>query len=824
MSNNFTPRSQQALAFAKKEAEALGDSFIGTHHLLLGLLKLGQGVASNVLFKLGIEIKDIHDSLIDKTDIDKEKQTLVKNQLEHSLPYSKGIQEVISSAQAEAKQMNIVYIGTEHLLLGLLKVKNCAAYKVLTNLDISFDEVKDEIFRELDPNFQSPEPVLAGEVSNPKSGSKKKSNLKQFTVDMTEMARSKKFDPVIGREAEIDRAIQILGRRTKNNPILIGEAGVGKTAIAEGLAQKIVNKQVPSSLLEKRILSLDIGSVVAGTIYRGQFEERIKSIMDEAKKDKNIIFFIDELHMIVGAGSASGTLDASNIFKPALSRGEFQCIGATTFSEYKKHIEKDAALERRFQQIKIEPPTIEQTISILNGIKSNYEEYHRVVYTDEAIIASCELSDRYITNRYFPDKAIDLLDEAGSKARSKIERFDFDTETHQNRLEQLQEEKTLSIKAQKFEKAASLRDEEKKLKVELQQKYDQWKNSSQNEVLTISKNDIAEIISLWTGVPVTKITEKETAKLLNLEKDLQSKVIGQVEAIAALSRALKRARVDFKDPNRPIGSFLFLGPTGVGKTYLTKILTETMYVSKKSLIQIDMSEYMEKFSLSRLIGSPPGYVGHDEGGQLTEAVRKNPYSVILFDEIEKAHPDISHLLLQILEEGKITDSLGRMIDFKNTIIILTSNLGAESFSKPQEKLGFGGYLSLDSDIDTKVLEQTKSFFKPEFLNRLDKQIVFKRLEKTHIKQILEIELKKLKEKLRTKKINIEFHASAKEFLVEKGFSETYGARPLKRLLEEQIEDVIVDEILKESLTENVTLVFSKLKNNEKINFKIKLCS
>jgi ATP-dependent Clp protease ATP-binding subunit ClpC len=821
MLNNFTPRAQQALAFAKKEADNLSDNYIGTHHLLIGILKLSQGVASTVLQALDIKTENIFDVLQSSLNESSEENILANKQTTNSQPYSLKIKQAISFAQEEARSLSHNYIGTEHLILGITKDPNNNASKILSKFDITFKEIKKEILKELDPSQQSgEEPVLAGTQTETKSNNKKKTLIKQYTTDLTELAKNKKIDPVIGRDLEIQRAIQILCRRTKNNPVLLGEAGVGKTAIAEGLAQKIVYKQVPTRLLEKRVLVLDMGLLVAGTMYRGQFEERIKAIMDEAKRDKNIIFFIDELHTIVGAGSASGTLDASNIFKPALGRGEFQCIGATTLTEYRKFIEKDSALERRFQQIKIEAPTIEQSIKIIQGVKEKYEEHHRVLYTEKAIIASCELSNRYITNRQLPDKAIDLIDEAGSRVRTKAEQFPVNSEQHQLDLETIQQEKTLAIKAQKFEKAASLRDKEKALKSDYDNNIKKWKSENETKILEVDEHIIAEVISAWTGIPSTKLTEKESQKLLQLEDTLNQEIIGQAEAVVNITKALKRARTDFKDPKKPIGSFLFLGPTGVGKTYLTKLLAKTMFNDEHSLVQIDMSEYMEKFSLSRLIGSPPGYIGHDEGGQLTEIVRKRPYSVVLFDEIEKAHPDITHLLLQVLEEGKLTDSLGRIIDFKNTIIILTSNIGAEVFSQKKENMGFGGHLNLTKTCTEEIMKQLKATFKPEFLNRLDNTIIFKPLEKKHIEKILDLQIASLTKKLTTKNTQIIFHSSAKEFLIEKGFDEINGARPLKRTIQLYVEDLLIDELLKNNLTENSKVTLTKNKNKDELSVKI----
>jgi ATP-dependent Clp protease ATP-binding subunit ClpC len=813
MSNHFTPRAQQALALAKKEAEQLNHNYIGTEHLLLGLLKLGQGLALKILQNIGIEPKDIYEIIEQEVDSDSSQEP--QSSSSSNIPITPRVKKVIALAEKEAKQLAHSYVGTEHLLLGLIKEGEGVAAKVLKSFDVNFEEIKNEILKELDPNFKPQEMITAGDSNQHSDTPKKKGTfLKTYGKDLTELAENKQLDPVIGRTKEIERVIQILCRRTKNNPLLIGEAGVGKTAIAEGLAKEIITGNVPDVIKNKRVISLDLALVVAGTIYRGQFEERIKSIMSEVKKNGNVILFIDEIHTMVGAGAASGSMDASNIFKPALSRGELQIIGATTLSEHRKHIEKDAALERRFQQIIIEPPTIDQTIEILQGIRSKYEQHHKAKILDCCLISAAALAERYITNRFLPDKAIDLIDEAGSVARMKARTPMPDLSQIENEIIKLTEQKEEAIRTQHFEQAALIRDKEKKCKQSKQQILDEWNESKIEKEVIVGEDDIMKVLSGWTGIPLSKIEQKEAAKLLALEEELSKMIIGQPEAVSVISKALRRARADLKDPKRPIGSFLFLGPTGVGKTSLTHTLSELMFGTKDATIQIDMSEYMEKFSVSRLIGSPPGYVGYEEGGQLTEAVRRKPYSVVLFDEVEKAHPDALHILLQILEEGKITDSIGRKVDFRNTIIIMTSNVGAQAVKK-QTSLGFGVKCEPSSDFQlmkTKTLEEAKQFFKPELLNRIDAQIVFQSLGKEDISKIVDIEMIKIIERIKAKNLNLILSESAKEFLIEKGYDEAYGARPMKRAIENYIENPLAEEILKETFKSNDTIIAIKKDN------------
>ena len=796
MSSNFTPRAQQSLALAKKEAEHLNHNYIGTEHLLLGLLKLGQGLALKILTNVGIHVDDVYEAIEENVGPGS------KEPVQGNIPFTPRVKKVLALAEKEAKKMGHTYVGTEHLLLGLIKEGDGVAAQVIQSFDVDFDTIRDEILKELDPNFKPEEPIAAGAEQNSSSSSKKKKSpaLKAYGKDLTEQAEKGELDPVIGRENEIERIIQILCRRSKNNPVLIGEAGVGKTAIAEGLAQEIASGNVPEILQKKRVIALDLTLMVAGTMYRGQFEERIKAVMEEIKKDGNVILFIDEVHMMVGAGSASGSMDASNIFKPALSRGEIQIIGATTLSEYRKFIEKDAALERRFQQIKVEAPTIDQTIQILKGIRPKYEAHHKAKFLDESLEAAANLSERYLTNRFLPDKAIDLMDEAGSKARINARVLPPNVKDIEEEIEAIYKKKNDAIMAQEFEKAAALRDEEKKAKKKLETVHEQWFKDKQEKQVVVGEEEIMKVLAKWTGIPLSRMEQSEAVKLLSMESDLSRKVIGQNEAVVAVSKSLRRSRADLKDPKRPIGSFLFLGPTGVGKTYLTQTLAEFMFGTKESIIQIDMSEYMEKFSVSRLIGPPPGYIGYEEGGQLTEAVRRKPYSVVLFDEIEKAHPDAMHILLQILEEGKLTDSLGRKIDFRNTIIILTSNVGAQMIKK-QTSLGFGVRTEPSDDYDSmraKILEESKTAFKPELLNRLDDLIVFHTLKKEDIIKIVDLETRKLLERLKSKNINLTLDDSAKDFLVEKGYDSAYGARPMRRAVERYIEDPMAEEILKQT--------------------------
>jgi len=816
--NNFTPRAQQVLALARKEADRFHHTYVGTEHLLLGLINLGQGVAVNVLQKLGLSLDTVRGA------VEKQVGTGPETKPTGNIPYTPRVKQVLALANKEAKALNHSYVGTEHILLGLLREGDGVAARVLRSLDVDIERCRNEILIELDPNFsENPESGAepAGVGSNPQEDRKeiKTPALKSFGRDLTEMAKKGDLDPVVGREKEIRRVIQVLCRRTKNNPVLIGEAGVGKTAIVEGLAQEIASGVVPEIILDKRVITLDLALMVAGTKYRGQFEERIKAVMDEIRKCGNVILFIDELHTIVGAGAAEGAMDASNIFKPALSRGEMQCIGATTLAEYRKYIEKDSALDRRFQSVKVDPPSVEDSIQILRGIRSKYEEHHKVEFTDQALESATKLSDRYITGRFLPDKAIDVIDESGSRARINSLERPPEIEAYVETIEEVCGKKEEAISSQNFEDAARFRDEEKRLRKERENKLDEWKKSRDEQKITVSDDDILHVISDWTGIPLTRMEEQDSAKLLHLEQDLQSQVVGQDPATIAIARALRRSRADLKDPRRPIGSFMFLGPTGVGKTHLAKTLAESMFGSSDAIIQVDMSEYMEKFSVSRLIGSPPGYVGYEEGGQLTEAVRRRPYSVILLDEIEKAHPDVVQLLLQVLEEGRLTDSLGRKIDFRNTILIMTSNVGAEILQK-NSSMGFGSEDTM-ADFERakdRILDETKRLFKPEFLNRLNELIIFRPLDRTHMRGIVDLELKRVLERLSDRDISFTLTDAARDFLLEEGYDEKYGARPLRRAIERYIEDGLAEAILGGSIKPGEPILVDKHEDSKELTF------
>ena len=792
--NNFTPRAQQVLALARKEADRFNHNYVGTEHLLLGLIKLGQGVAVNVLQKMGMDLETV------RMEVEKQVGSGPETKMVGNIPYTPRVKKVLALAGKEAKALNHSYVGTEHILLGLLREGEGVAARVLKSLEVDIERTRNEILKELDPNFTPPESEQ--ETGGTETSSKKDVKtpaLRAFGRDLTELAKKSELDPVIGRVNEIERVIQVLCRRTKNNPVLLGEAGVGKTAIAEGLAQEIASGNVPELLREKKVITLDLALMVAGTKYRGQFEERIKAVMDEIRRSKNVILFIDELHTIVGAGSAEGAMDASNIIKPALSRGELQCVGATTLNEYRKYIEKDAALERRFQTVRVEAPTVEEAILILKGLRPKYEAHHKAKLTDESLELAVKLSERYITGRFLPDKAIDVMDEAGARARINAMTRPPDVKEIEREIEEIRLEKEAAIKAQDFEKAASLRDKEKQTKDKLEGILAHWREEREEKEVLVSADDMMNIISKMTGVPLQKMEQKETEKLLQMEHELKGKVIGQDEAVTAISKALRRSRADLKDPRRPIGSFIFLGPTGVGKTFLAQTLAEFMFGDRDALIQIDMSEYMEKFTASRLIGSPPGYVGYEEGGQLSEAVRRRPYSVVLFDEIEKAHPDVMHLLLQILEEGKVTDSLGRKIDFRNTIIIMTSNVGAETLRR-QTTMGFGATKPVgEHEYDTmrdRLLEEARKAFKPEFINRLDDIIVFHQLTKPDLLQIIDLEVAKVFARIKDKDVQLELDQASKEFLIEKGYDPQYGARPMRRAVERYLEDPFAEELLR----------------------------
>jgi ATP-dependent Clp protease ATP-binding subunit ClpC len=825
--NNFTPRAQQVLALARKEADRFNHNYVGTEHLLLGLIKLGQGVAVNVLQKLGLDLETV------RMEVEKQVGSGQEQKMVGNIPYTPRVKKVLALASKEARALNHSYVGTEHILLGLLREGEGVAAQVLKSLEIDIERTRNEILKELDPNFtpqehESDDDAFQESVgpaeprSRPGSKESKTPALKAFGRDLTELATKGEMDPVIGRADEIERVIQILCRRTKNNPVLIGEAGVGKTAIVEGLAQEIVSGNVPEILRDKKVITLDLALMVAGTKYRGQFEERIKAVMDEIRRHRNVILFIDELHTIVGAGSAEGAMDASNIIKPALSRGELQCVGATTLNEYRKYIEKDAALERRFQTVKVEEPSEDDAIRILMGIKPKYEAHHKAIYTDEAITQSVKLSSRYLTGRFLPDKAIDIMDEAGARARISSMTRPPELKEIEAEIERIRTEKEAAIKDQDFEKAASLRDGERNTRKKLESLIETWRASNEEKRVTVGLDEIMSVVSKWTGVPLNRMEEKEAQKLLKMDQELKGKVIGQDHAVVAISKALRRSRADLKDPRRPIGSFLFLGPTGVGKTFLARNLAEFMFGDPDALIQIDMSEYMEKFTASRLIGSPPGYVGYEEGGQLSEAVRRRPYSVVLFDEVEKAHPDVMHLLLQILEEGTITDSFGRKVDFRNTIIILTSNVGAELIKK-QNVMGFGAIGADAHDyasMKDKITEQAKRHFKPEFLNRLDDLIVFHMLEKPDLIRIVDLEIDKVLKRVRDKHIRVELDASAKELLIEEGYDPAYGARPMRRAVERHLEDPFAEHLLRGDIKEGDKVRVARREGERTLKFSV----
>ena len=786
---NLTPRAQQILSLAKQEAVRFKHNYIGTEHILLGIIRLGNGVAFNVLQKMGLDLETIRAAVEQEVGLGTDSIGPKDN-----IPYTSRVKKVFSLAGKEAKTLNHSYIGTEHILLGLLREGDGVAARVLKHLDI--DKTRNEILAELDPNAAT---VTSGGASseNTESRNTKMPCLKAFGRDLTELARNGQMDPVIGRQNEIRRVIQILARRTKNNPVLIGEAGVGKTAIVEGLAQEIANGTVPEILHGKRLITLDLALMVAGTKYRGQFEERIKGVMDEIRRAKNVILFIDELHTLVGAGGAEGAMDASNIFKPALSRGELQCIGATTLDEYRKHIEKDTALERRFQSITVNDPTPADAIQILKGLRVKYEDHHKCTYTEDAIETAVKLSDRYISARHLPDKAIDVLDEAGARARIQNSQPSPELDALQKEIDAIRAQKEAAIASQNYEDAARHRDHEKQLRATLEQRREEWRKNHAQTRVTVTEDDMYKVVSEWTGIPLSRMEKKETQKLLEIENDLQTRIIGQDPACQVIARALRRSRANLKDPRRPIGSFLFLGPTGVGKTMLAKTLAEKMFGDQDALVQFDMSEYMDKYTTSRLIGSPPGYVGHDEGGQLTEAIRRKPYSVLLFDEIEKAHPDVIQLLLQVLEDGRLTDSLRRTVDFRNTIIIMTSNAGADILQR-QSPLGFTGNDPATDHEKTRerILEETKRYFKPEFLNRLTEIVIFTPLNREHLTRIVDLEIEKVAQRLSTQNIQLQFTPPARAFLLEHGHDEKYGARPLRRAVERHLEDPLAEMIIR----------------------------
>ncbi|MDJ0516407.1 MAG: ATP-dependent Clp protease ATP-binding subunit [Trichodesmium sp. MO_231.B1] len=785
MFERFTEQSIKVIMLAQEEARRLGHNFVGTEQILLGLIGEGTGIASKVLKEHGVNLKD------------------ARNEVEKiigrgsgftpaEIPFTPRVKRMLEISLEEARKLDHNYIGTEHLLLGLLQDSEGVAAKVLDNLGVDRGKIRTQVIRSL------------GEVASVSSGGsnpsgKKAVTLEEFGTDLTKLAAEGKIDPIVGRQVEIERMIQVLGRRTKNNPVLIGEPGVGKTALAEGLAQRIVNQDVPDILENKQVVSLNIASLIAGTRFRGEFEERLKKIMDEVRSNGNIILVIDEIHTVVGAGAIEGSMDAANILKPALARGELQCIGATTLDEYRKHIERDAALERRFQPVKVGEPSVEQTVEILYGVRSAYEQHHRLTISDEALTAAAELSDRYISDRFLPDKAIDLIDEAGSRVRVKNSMVSPQLKELRRELLKVTKQKEEVVRQQDFEQASKLRDRELEIQAEIEQTNTDNENQKTSNSPVVTEDDIADIVASWTGVPVSKLTESESEKLLHIEDTLHQRLIGQDDAVKAVSRALRRARVGLKNPKRPIASFIFSGPTGVGKTELTKALAAYFFGSEEAMIRVDMSEYMERHTVSKLVGSPPGFVGYDEGGQLTEAVRRRPYTVVLFDEIEKAHPDVFNIMLQVLEDGRLTDSKGRVVDFKNTLIIMTSNIGSKVIEKGGGGLGFE--LAEDQEeaqynrIRNLVNEELKQYFRPEFLNRLDEIIVFRQLNKDEVKEIAEILLREVFSRLSDREITLTVSDKFKERLVEEGFDPSYGARPLRRAIMRLLEDVLAEALL-----------------------------
>ncbi len=792
MEGNFSQRMQEVLRLSREEALRLGHDYIGTEHLLLAILREGGGMAVRILRNLGVDLARLQRAIEDNV------RTYGGTLTIGNLPLTKQAERVLKLSYLEARALKADLIGTEHLLLALLREGDTIAAQILAHFGITYEAARQELQNILSGRPTASRTERAGRSRAPERV--KTPVLDNFGRDLTKLALEGKLDPVIGREREIERVAQVLSRRKKNNPVLIGEPGVGKTAIVEGLALRIVERKVPRVLLDKRIVTLDLAALVAGTKYRGQFEERVKAILNELEKARDVILFIDELHTLVGAGGASGSLDASNMFKPALARGEIQCIGATTLDEYRQYIEKDGALERRFQKILIDPPTPEETFHILMNIKDRYEAHHGVVYTEEAIRACVRLAERYITDRYLPDKAIDVLDEAGARVHLAHLTVPKEITELEERIEQIRRQKNQVVRAQNFEEAARLRDLEKKLVAELEVLKEEWELRSAEMVYPVTEEDVAEVVAMMTGIPVNKVAESEQHKLLHLEEELKKHVVGQDEAIEHLVRAIRRARAGLKDPNRPIGSFMFLGPTGVGKTELAKALARCLFDSEDALIRIDMSEYMEKHSVSRLIGAPPGYVGYEEGGQLTEKVRRKPYSIVLLDEIEKAHPDVFNILLQVLDDGILTDGLGRRVDFKNTIIIMTSNVGTRDL-KAGGKIGFTAKPDADDyeTLRSTIEEAVRRLFNPEFLNRVDEYIVFRPLKREHISRIIDIQLERLLKRLEVQHIQLELTKSAREFLIDKGFDEKFGARPLRRALQRYLEDPLAEEILKGSI-------------------------
>jgi ATP-dependent Clp protease ATP-binding subunit ClpC len=812
MDGNFSDRLQDVIRLSREEALRLGHDYIGTEHLLLGIIREGQGVAVRILRNLDCDLMKLKKAIEDTVRTSGGTLTI------GNIPLTKQAEKVLKITQIESKIYKADVIGTEHLLLSLLRDEDNIATQILHQFNVTYDAARSELNAML--SSKNPKDAASGTPAPDKKIERTKTPvLDNFGRDLTKLAGEDKLDPVVGREMEIERVAQILSRRKKNNPVLIGEPGVGKTAIAEGLALRIVQKKVPRILQDKRVVTLDLAGLVAGTKYRGQFEERMKALMNELEKARDVILFIDELHTIVGAGGASGSLDASNMFKPALSRGDIQCIGATTLDEYRKYIETDGALDRRFQKVMVEPPSYDETIQILENIKFKYEEHHHVKYSKDAIDSAVKLSNRYITDRHLPDKAIDVIDEAGSRVHMGNFEVPKEILELEGSIEKVRQEKAQVVKKQDYEEAARLRDRERNLQSDLEIAKNEWDAKTRDIVHDVTEEDIATVVAMMTGIPVNRVAQTESEKLLRMEEELKKQIVGQNEAVSKLTKAIRRTRAGLKNPDRPIGSFIFLGPTGVGKTELSKALARYLFDSENALIRIDMSEYMEKFSLSRLVGAPPGYVGYEEGGQLTEKVRRKPYSVVLFDEIEKAHPDIFGILLQVLDDGVLTDSLGRRVDFRNTIIIMTSNIGARDI-KNIGSFGFGGEKSEDQHTSMKntLEEAMRKLFNPEFLNRVDEAIVFRNLEKSDILQIINIELQDLLKNIAEHKMEIVLDESAKNFLVDQGFDQKFGARPLRRAIQKFVEDPLAEEILRGSFKEGAKIIAKHVEGTEELVF------
>jgi ATP-dependent Clp protease ATP-binding subunit ClpC len=820
---NFTERVRKVLAMAREEAARLHHEYVGTEHILLGLIREGEGVAATVLQNLSVELDEIQQKIEETVKKGKSQATTGPD-----LPYTSRAKKVLELAMSEARELSHSYVGTEHLLLGLLREEKGIAAQVLTDAGVNLEAARAETLRILGTEMPQQQGGAQGQAgaqptpAAPKGEKKSKTPaLDHFCRDLTQLAAEGQLDPTIGRAKEIERVMEVLTRRKKNNPVLIGEPGVGKTAIVEGLAQLIANGECPESLRDNRVLSLDMAAVIAGTKYRGQFEERLKAVMNEIAQNKNIILFIDELHTLVGAGAAEGAIDASNMLKPALARGELQCVGASTLNEYRKYIEKDGALERRFQTVVVDPPSIDETVEILKGLRKKYEDHHKVTIPDTTLLLAAKQSERYITDRFLPDKAIDVIDEAGARARLAAQAPPPEVAALKGELEKVNGDKEAAVRDQNFEKAASLRDKEREIQGDIRKKQEEWEQRRQSHRPVLGEEEIAFIVSRWTGIPVTRLQEAETSRLLRMEDELHQNVIGQDEAIKALSRSIRRSRAGLKDPNRPIGSFIFCGPTGVGKTELARSIAKFLFADASALIRVDMSEYMEKFSVSRLIGAPPGYVGYEDSGTLTKAIRRKPYSVILLDEIEKAHPDVFNILLQVLDEGHLTDNYGRVIDFKNTVVIMTSNVGARDITKGKG-LGFttGDAATSFERMQEKVKEELKVVFNPEFLNRLDDVIVFHPLSREHISQIVSILLKDVRKRLAEEDLTLRLTDGATELLVNHGYDEAYGARPLKRSIQKFIEDPLSEKILLGEFSRGDEIEVDVSADGSKLDFRV----